>query len=170
MAEAQPVALLDDHVTLAGAGADLSLPHTAMRNRSVAARRVLARAAGGTLEELLEAARAGDVRWLRRIRRRVDRGLLAGLAQTIALQDELPTDRDDALALYGLIRAALGARALPGPHQALHTQLAYAWQGPDRARELLGAYRRIPRPARETLEIDLANPYTGGGVPEETWQ
>ncbi|MEU4421028.1 glycosyltransferase family A protein [Actinoplanes sp. NPDC024001] len=169
MAEAQPVALLDDHVTLAGAGADLSLPYTAMRNRSVAARRVLARAAGGTLEELLEAARTGDVRWLRRRRRRVDAGLLAGLAQTLALQDELPTDRDDALALYSLIRAALGARAVPAAHQALHTQLVYAWQGPERARELLGGYRRMLRPARETLEIDLANPYAGATGPEEPW-
>ncbi|WP_229069429.1 glycosyltransferase family A protein [Actinoplanes sp. DH11] len=172
MAEAQPVALLDDHVTLAGDGAELSLPHTAMRNRSVAARRVLARAAAGgngTLEELLEAARAGDTRRLRRIRRRADPALLAGLAQTIALQDELPSDREDALALYALIRTGLGARALPPAHQALHTQLAYAWQGPQHARDLLAAYRRMPQPARETLEIDLANPYAGGTADEETW-
>ncbi|MEU4561373.1 glycosyltransferase family A protein [Actinoplanes sp. NPDC023936] len=172
MAEAQPVGLLDDHVTLAGAGAELSLPHTAMRNRSVAARRVLARAAtgaGSTLEELIEAARSGDTRRLRRIRRKVDPALLAGLAQTIALQDELPGDREDALALYALIRTGLGARSVPPAHQALHAQLAYAWQGPAQARDLLAAYRRIPRPARETLEIDLANPYAGGSVPEETW-
>ncbi|MEU4687829.1 glycosyltransferase family 2 protein [Actinoplanes sp. NPDC023714] len=171
MAEAQPVALLDDHVTLAGAGAELSLPHTAMRNRSVAARSVLWRAAraSGTLEELLEAARSGDTRPLRGFRRRADPALLAGLAQTIALQDELPGDREDALALYALIRTGLGARAVPPAHQALHTQLAYAWQGPAQARDLLAAYRRIPQPARETLEIDLANPYAGGSVPEETW-
>ncbi|WP_433826951.1 glycosyltransferase family 2 protein [Actinoplanes sp. CA-015351] len=172
MAEAQPVALLDDHVTLAGAGAELSLPHTAMRNRSVAARRVLARAAAGTrgtLEELIEAARTGDTRRLKRFRRRVDPALFAGLAQTIAMQDELPGDREDALALYALLRTALGARAVPPAHQALHTQLAYAWQGPTQARDLLAAYRRIPQPARETLEIDLANPYAGGSVAEETW-
>jgi hypothetical protein len=177
MAEAQPVALLDDHVTLAGSGAELSLPHAAMRNRSVAARRVLARAAagraaaggGGTLEELLDAARTGNTRRLRRIRRKVDPARLAGLAQTIALQDELPTDREDALALYALIRTGLGARALPPAHQALHAQIAYAWQGPAQARDLLAAYRRMPRPARETLEIDLANPYAGGSAPEESW-
>ncbi|GGN53809.1 hypothetical protein GCM10010112_02970 [Actinoplanes lobatus] len=161
MADAQPVALLDDHVALAGAGAEVSLPNSAMRTRSVAARRVLARAAGVDLEEALEAARAGDAR---RLRRRADPARLAGLAQTIALQEELPGDRDDALALYGLLRSAL-----PPEHQALHTQLVYAWQGPEKARELLGAYRRIPAPAREALEIDLANPYAGGSVPEEVW-
>jgi hypothetical protein len=168
MAEAQPVALLDDHVTLAGAGAEVSLPNTAMRNRSVAARRVLARAAGIGLDEVLEAARKGDTR---RIRRPVDPVLLAGLAQTIALQDELPGDRDDALALYALIRTARGARSLPPSHQALHAQLVYAWQGPANARQLLGAYRGIPAAARESLEIDLANPYAGGlaSIPEETW-
>ncbi|MEV0898982.1 glycosyltransferase family A protein [Actinoplanes sp. NPDC049802] len=161
MAEAQPVALLDDHVALAGAGAEVSLPNTAMRTRSVAARRVLARAAGVTLEEALEAARAGDAR---RLRRGADPARLAELARTIALQEELPGDRDDALALYALLRSRL-----PADHQALHAQLAYAWQGPEKARELLGAYRRIPAPARETLEIDLANPYAGGKEPEEAW-
>jgi hypothetical protein len=170
MAEAQPVALLNDHVTLAGPGAGMSLPSTAMRNRSVAARRVLAHAAAGiTLEELLDAARACDTRRLRRIRRRLDPELLAGLAQTIALQDELPGDRDDAMALYGLIRTALGARALPAAHQVLHTQLAYVWQGPEQARDLLSAYRRLPAPAREALEIDLANPHAGGAAAEEAW-
>ncbi|GIE83277.1 hypothetical protein Aph02nite_92270 [Actinoplanes philippinensis] len=169
MTEAQPVALLDDHVALAGAGAEVSLPNTAMRNRSVAARRVLARAAGIGLDEVLEAARRGDTR---RIRRPVDPVLLAGLAQTIALQDELPGDRDDALALYALIRTARGARALPPAHQALHVQLVYAWQGPANARQLLGAYRRIPAAARESLEIDLANPFAGGSGESaelETW-
>ncbi|MDI6097653.1 glycosyltransferase family A protein [Actinoplanes sp. NEAU-A12] len=166
MAEAHPVALLDDHVTLAGAGAEVSLPNTAMRNRSVAARRVLARAAGIGLDEVLEAARKGDTR---KIRRPVDPALLAGLAQTIALQDEQPSDRADALALYALIRTGRGARSLPGAHQALHAQLVYAWQGPGNARQLLGAYHRIPAAARESLEIDLANPHAGGLDEEETW-
>ncbi|MFC4067870.1 glycosyltransferase [Actinoplanes subglobosus] len=166
MAEAQPVALLDDHIALAGAGAEVSLPNTAMRNRSVAARRVLARAAGIDLDEVLEAARKGDTR---RIRRPVDPVLLAGLAQTIALQDELPGDRDDALALYALIRTGRGARALPPAHQALHVQLVYAWQGPANARQLLGAYRRIPAAARSSLEIDLDNPFAGGPVEPEDW-
>ncbi|GIF34864.1 glycosyltransferase family 2 protein [Actinoplanes utahensis] len=166
MVEAQPVELLDDHVRLAGPGAEVSLPHTALRNRSIAARRVLARAAGITLEDALDAARAGDTR---RIRRPVDPRLLAALAQTIAGQDELPTDRDDALALYALIRTGRGARALPAAHQALHVQLVYAWQGPGNARQLLGAYRRIPAAAREAIETDLANPHAGGQGEEETW-
>ena len=166
MVEAQPVDLLDDHVRLAGAGAEVSLPNTALRNRSVAARRVLARAAGITLEDALDAARAGDTR---RIRRPVDPRMLAALAQTIAWQDELPTDRDDALALYALIRTGRGARALPAAHQAMHVQLVYAWQGPENARQLLGAYRRIPAAAREEIEIDLANPHAGGQGEEESW-
>ncbi|SDT77628.1 glycosyltransferase [Actinoplanes derwentensis] len=166
MAEAQPVGLLDDHVTLAGAGAEVSLPNTAMRTRSVAARRVLARAAGIGLDEVLVAARRGDTR---RIRRPVKPALLAGLAQTIALQEELPEDRADALALYALIRTGRGAGSLPPAHQALHVQLVYAWQGPANARQLLGAYRNIPDPARRTLEIDLANPHAGGLVAEEAW-
>ncbi|GID53740.1 hypothetical protein Aco03nite_021440 [Actinoplanes couchii] len=158
--------MLDDHVTLAGAGAELSLPNTAMRNRSVAARRVLARAAGIGLDEVLAAARRGDTR---RIRRPVNPALLAGLAQTIALQDELPEDRADALALYALIRTGRGAGSLPPAHQALHVQLVHAWQGPANARQLLGAYRNIPAAARQTLEIDLANPHAGGLVAEEAW-
>ncbi|HWS36249.1 MAG TPA: glycosyltransferase family A protein, partial [Actinoplanes sp.] len=166
MAEAQPVALLDDHVTLAGAGVEVSLPNTAMRTRSVAARRVLARAAGIGLDEVLTAARRGDTR---RIRRPVNPVLLAGLAQTIALQDELPDDRADALALYALIRTGRGAGALPPAHQALHVQLVHAWQGPANARQLLGAYRHIPTAARQALEIDLANPHAGGLGAEETW-
>lgn len=166
MAEAQPAALLDDHVTLAGAGAEVSLPNTAMRLRSVAARRVLARAAGIDLDEVLAAARRGDTR---RIRRPVDPVLLAGLAQTIALQEELPTDRADALALYALIRTGRGAGALPPAHQALHAQLVYAWQGPANARQLLGAYRDLPAAARQTLETDLANPHAGGPGDEESW-
>jgi hypothetical protein len=159
--------LLDDHLRAIGSGLRLALTATASRNRSLDARRLLARAAlgraglgdAGTLDELLTAARSGDRRWLRRIRRRADSGLLTAVAQTIALQDQLPTDRDDALALYELIRRALGARAVTPANQALHAQLAFAYQGPQQARRLLRDYRAIRDQARAGLEIDLLNPF-----------
>ncbi|MEV6848422.1 glycosyltransferase family A protein [Actinoplanes sp. NPDC051411] len=161
--------LLDDHIRVIGSGLRLALTATASRNRSLDARRLLARAAlgqpgsgdAGTLEELLAAARAGDRRWLRRIRRSTDSGLLAAVAQTIALQEQLPEDRDDALALYELIRRALGGRALTPANQALHAQLTLAYRGPEAARRLLRDYREIRDPARTGLEIDLLNPFAG---------
>ena len=154
--------LLDDHLRAIGPALRLALTATASRNRSLDARLLLARAAlgdAGTLDELLTAARAGDRRWLRRIRRRADSGLLAAVAQTIALQEQLPSDRDDALSLYELIRRALGARAMTPANQALHAQLAFTFQGPERARRLLRDYRGIRDPARAGLEIDLLNPF-----------
>lgn len=156
--------LLDDHIRAIGSGLRLALTATASRNRSLDARRLLARAAlgdAGTLGELLAAARAGDRRWLRRIRRRVDSGLLAGVAQTIALQEQLPEDRDDALALYELLRRSLGGRALTPANQALHAQLTFAYRGPEAARRLLRDYRGILDQARSGLETDLLNPFAG---------
>jgi glycosyl transferase family 2 len=156
--------LLDDHIRAIGPGLRLALTATASRNRSLDARRLLARAAlgdAGTLDGLLAAARTGDRRWLRRIRRRTDAGLLAAVAQTIALQEQLPEDRDDALALYELIRRALGGRALTPANQALHAQLTFAYRGPDEARRLLRDYRAIRDQARSGLETDLLNPFVG---------
>jgi hypothetical protein len=154
--------LLDDHIRAIGPGLRLALTATASRNRSLDARRLLARAAlgdAGTLEELLTAARSGDRRWLRRIRRRTDSGLLAAVAQTIALQEQLPEDRDDALALYELIRRTLGGRALTPANQALHAQLTFAYRGPEAARRLLKDYRGLRDQVRSALETDLINPF-----------
>ena len=156
--------LLDDHIRAIGPRLRLAVTATGSRNRSLDARLLLARAAlgdAGTLDELLAAARAGDRRWLRRIRRRVDAWLLAAVAQTIALQEQLPTDRDDALAVYELIRRALGPHALTPANQALHAQLALAYEGPERGRRLLKEYRGIKEPARGGIEADLLNPFTG---------
>src|SRR5919112_1593665 len=91
-------ALLDDYVTAIGSPLRTALAATAIRNLSVSARHLLARAAlgtAGTLPDLLTAARAGDRRWLLRMRSRVDAGVLCALAQTIALQDFEPGDRTD---------------------------------------------------------------------------
>lgn len=167
----EPQGLLDDHLRIARYHVRTAVPPTAIRIRSLGARDLLARAALGEaapFADLLAAARAGDARWLRRRRDQVKPAVLAGLAQVLAQQDMLPEDRADALALYELIRRALGAGALSAAHQGLHAQLALAWQGADRARLLLGEYRRLSGPVRTDLELDLANPFTGAG-PLRPW-
>ncbi|WP_250001772.1 glycosyltransferase [Actinoplanes sp. M2I2] len=154
--------LLDDHVAAAGPRLRLALTATAGRHRSLDARTLLARAAlgeHGTLGQLLEAARAGDRRWLRRRRRRIDPGLVAALAHSLGLQELLPTDRDDALALFELTRRACGARALSPANQALHAQLALTAESPARVRKLLRRYLKIAEPTRAGLRADLLNPF-----------
>ena len=166
-----PSGLLDDHIRAIGPRLRLALTATVTRNRSLTARQLQARAAlgdAGTLDQLLTAARAGDRRWLRRIRRRVNLPLLAAVAQTLAQQELLPTDRADALAVYELIRRAAGGRALNPANQALHVQLALADEGPARARELLKGYRKIKDPALACLRADLINPFAGDGE-QEPW-
>ncbi|GID97467.1 glycosyltransferase [Amorphoplanes digitatis] len=156
--------LLDDYLRIAQYHVRSALPPTAIRIRSLDARRLLARSGlkeSGSYAELLDAARAGDSRWLRRRRRDVKPTVLAGLAQVLAQQEMLPEDRTDALALYDLIREALGADALPSAHQGLHAQLAFAWQGAEHARALLRAYRQVSDGVRTDLELDLANPFAG---------
>jgi hypothetical protein len=163
-------ALLDDYVTAIGSPLRTALAATAIRNRSVAARHLLARAAlgtAGTLADLTAAARTGDRRWLSRIRSRVDPGVLCALAETIALQDLEPDDRKDALAIYELVRSALGPEALTPANQGLHAQLALAGE-PERARRLLDAYRGMPDTVRAGIEVDLLNPFAAAR-PAEPW-
>src|SRR6185295_6656550 len=117
---------------------------------------------------LLAAARAGDRRRLRKVRRKVTVPLLASVAQTLVQQELDPADRADGLALYELIRRALGSRALNPANQALHVQLALADEGPERARALLRGYRRITEPARGCMLADLINPYVRD-QPAEPW-
>jgi hypothetical protein len=160
--------LLDDHVRALGPRVRLALTATASRNRAPDARQLLARAALGdhaTLDELLAAARAGDKRWLRRLG--VDPAMVAAVAQAIALQELLPEERDDALALYELVRRTFGGRALTPANRTLHIQLALAAEGPDRARRLLRRYRRVRQ--AESLAADVLNPFASEG-PLEPWQ
>nr|WP_296068210.1 glycosyltransferase [uncultured Actinoplanes sp.] len=157
-----PSGLLDDHVRALGTRLRPALTATASRNRAPDARLLLARAALGdhaTLEELLTAARAGDKRWLRRLRRKLEPLTVTSIAQAIALQDLQPEDTTDALALYELVRRAFGARALSPANQALHAQLALAHEGPERARRLLRKYRSMKRHVAEGLAVDLLNPF-----------
>ena len=165
-------ALLDDHIRALGPRLRLALTATASRNRSLDARQLLCRAAlgeHGTLDQLLDAARAGDRRWLRRLRRRVQPALVGAVAQVLALQELLPTDRADARALFELTRRALGARGLTPAQQALHCQLALADEGADRARRLLRRYRRMPQQAHGNLVADLLNPFVADR-PVEPWR
>ncbi|WP_250027294.1 glycosyltransferase [Paractinoplanes maris] len=157
-----PSGLLDDHVAAAGPRLRLALTATAARNRSLDARVLLARAAlgeHGTLDGLLAAARAGDRRWLRSRRRKIDPSLVAALAHSLALQELRPADRDDALALFELTRRACGARALSPANQALHAQLALTAESPARVRKLLRRYLKIAEPTRAGLRADLLNPF-----------
>lgn len=155
--------LLDDYLRVARYHVRMAVPPTAIRIRSIEARLLLAQSgvgeSGASYADLLAAARAGDARWLKRRRRAVQPAVLAGLAQTLAQQDMLPEDRTDALALYELIRTALGAAAVPAAHQGLHAQLTLSWQGAARARLVLGAYRQVSAGVRADLELDLANPF-----------
>jgi len=160
--------LLDDYRRVARYHVRMAVPAIAIRIRSLEARLLLARSglgdSGASYPELLAAARDGDARWLKRRRRTVKPGALAGLAQTLAQQEMLPEDRTDALALYQLIRTGLGADALPAAHQGLHVQLALAWQGVAQARPLLAEYRKVSAAVRGDLELDLGNPFAGDGA------
>jgi glycosyltransferase involved in cell wall biosynthesis len=154
--------LLDDYITVVGPMLRTSLSATAIRNRSTAVRALIVRAAlgdAGGLDEVLEAARAGDHRWLSRVRRRSDPGVLASLAQALALQDLRPGDRRDSLAVFELLRRAFGPGATTPAYRGLHCQLAYVWEGPERARELMRSYRELVPPIAEGLTVDLLNPY-----------
>src|SRR3954463_16389250 len=94
--------LFDDHIAALGPGLRLALTATVTRTRSRAGRLLLARAALGdamTLDDLRAAARAGDRRRLRKVRRKVAAPLLASVAQTLAQQELDPADRADGLAL-----------------------------------------------------------------------
>ncbi|MFG1988799.1 glycosyltransferase family 2 protein [Actinoplanes sp. NPDC048988] len=160
-----PSDLLDDHVRAIGPRLRLALTATAVRNRSLDARVLLTRAAlgpHGTLDELVEAARRGDRRWLRRRRRKIDSPLVSAIAQSLVLD----SGAEDALAVFELARRALGARALSPAHQLLHVQLALAHEGPERARKLLRRYRKIGEPARKSLVADLLNPFVADRAAE----
>jgi O-antigen biosynthesis protein len=170
--EAEPPELLDDHLALIRRHAGTALPAAAIRTRSLGARELIARAAlgsHGTLADLLRAARDGDHAWLRRAPGPRVQSLCA-LAQTLAMQDLLPADRRDALAVYELVRGALGAASASPGHAGLHAQLAFRWEGPEKARELLAAYRQVPGPVRRDLLLDLDNPFAGpAGRPVGPW-
>ncbi|GGL08789.1 hypothetical protein GCM10012284_49290 [Mangrovihabitans endophyticus] len=168
-----PARLLDDYVTVARSREPGTLAATALRMRSADARAVLARAAmadRGDLDELLAAARAGDVDWLRRQLGHTLPDDLAELARVIALQQLHETDLADAVALFDLIIAAFGPDRISPGYQGLHCELALCTGAYDRVRHLLGVYPRLPDMVRRNVRIDLANPFVADpGGDEDAW-
>ena len=167
--EPYPLPLLDDYLAVARRRAAGSLPATALRTGSLATRLLLAHAAAGeagSLARLVVAARRGRLSTLAPAR--IDPGALADLARVIALQDSLPDDRTDGLALYDLALALFGSDPIRPQHQALHAQLAYHLGDRPRAAALLETYRRLPAVVARDLQVDLANPFRSGR-PETDW-
>ena len=99
-----------------------------------------------------------DVRWL------------AELARVVALQEILPDDHAEALALYDLALEQFGPALIPAAHQGVHAQLAYYVAFSHRASDLLAAYRNVPEQVRSYLDVDLANPHKGlDGATHADW-
>jgi glycosyltransferase involved in cell wall biosynthesis len=84
---------------------------------------------------------------------------LADVAQVIALQQILPNDLTDALALLDFGLEFLGSEGIPSGHQGFHAQLAYHLGDCARAASLLTVYPRVRELVRSTLELDLTNPF-----------
>ena len=99
-----------------------------------------------------------DVRWL------------AELARLVALQEILPDDRADGLALYDLALEQFGPELIPAVDQGVHAQLAYSLGFSRRASDLLATYASVPQQVRSYLGIDLTNPYKGlDGATHADW-
>ncbi|WIM95470.1 glycosyltransferase family A protein [Actinoplanes oblitus] len=121
-----------------------ALVAAAVRNRAIGVREELA---SGDLAGLLHAARTGRRPALARP------DLVAVLAQVMALQDVLPSDRADALALFEM----LGARRVPARQRNVYAQLA---RSPRIA---------VDRQVRHEIATDLANPFREPGRPLRPW-
>ncbi|WP_211354212.1 glycosyltransferase [Stackebrandtia albiflava] len=164
--DAYPPQLLDDYLAVSRRRHPTALYATALRTGSVAARRLLARAANPstTLEELIRAATAGED-----VPGPVDVAALADLAGVVALQNARPGDVADGLALYDLASRRGGPARIPSRHQGIHAQLVYRYGDHASAARLLRTYRSMPAFVRSTLELDLANPFTVPGADAQTW-
>jgi hypothetical protein len=161
--QSHPPRLLDDYLSVAERRAPGSLLATALRTGSRDARLLFARAATRrttSMFDVLAAVRAGtldqyvrptemDVRWL------------AELARVVALQEILPEDLADGLALYDLALEQFGHALIPAAHQGVHAQLAYYLGFSPRASDLLATYASVPQRVRSYLEVDIAKPYEG---------
>lgn len=147
--------LLDDCLAVAGRRSPEALSATALRTGSVAARRVLARAAcrSLSLEELIQAAHADASPT------DLDVAAAAELAGVVGLQELLQSDVDDAVRLYDLALRHGGARRIPARHQGTHAQLAWRLGERERVRRLLKVYKQMPDQVAAALRLDLDNPF-----------
>jgi O-antigen biosynthesis protein len=167
--EAFPVRLLDDYLLVAKRRPRGALPATALRTRSLAARALLAHAATGgslSLGDLLGAARHRDSRMLRSAE--INPSALDDLARVVALQDLLPDDHSDGMALYELASELFGRPRQP-EHQALHAQLAFHLGDRGRAARLCDTYTMLPKDIRLHLRADLLNPFVDDQNPHGVW-
>jgi O-antigen biosynthesis protein len=170
--QSYPPQLLDDYLSVVERRAPGSLLATALRTGSQDARLLFARAATRrttSMFEVLAAVRQAtrdqyvrpsemDVRWL------------AELARLVALQEILPDDRADGLALYDLALEQFGPELIPAADQGVHAQLAYSLAFSRRASDLLATYASVPQQVRSYLDIDLANPHKGlDGATRADW-
>lgn len=156
-----PERLLDDYLAVARRRAAGSLATTALRTRSLAARQLLARAAGPVpLTQLLAAAHGAGRASQRCEPSRISAVGLLDLARVIALQDILPDDQKDGLALYELALKLFEPAGIPPAHQGIHAQLALRLGQRARCNELLGIYPDLPDQIRTFLTLDLKNPFS----------
>lgn len=163
-----PPELLDAYLAVMQRRAPGSLPATALRTRSLAARALLARAAAGahaSVDGLLAAARAG--RSVPFTRNQIRPQALCDLARVVALQGILATDTSDGLALYDLVLGLFGPDDIPQDHQGIHAQLAYSLGDWARAAALCERYRQMPERVRRHLQLDLTNPFAHEGSGSE---
>jgi len=162
-----PPQLLDEYTGIIRRRPKNALADTALRTRSLTARHLLAYAAtkgGLTLAELITAARGDDALIQRLGSTGMQARALADLAKVVALQDILPEDKSDGLALYNMVLKLFGPSQMPPEHQGVHAQLAYDLGHPSEALALLRTYRAVPEQVRADLLMDLANPFTGSAV------
>jgi hypothetical protein len=170
--QSHPPQLLDDYLSVVERRALGSLLATALRTGSQDARLLFARAATRrttSMFDVLAAVRQVtrdqyvrpsemDVRWL------------TELARVVALQEILPDDHADGLALYDLALEQFGPALIPAAHQGVHAQLAYYLAFSRRASDLLATYASVPQQVRSYLNVDLANPYRGlDGATHADW-
>lgn len=165
---ATPVGVLDSYVDVMHHCGSAALVATALRTRSVQVRELFARAVGADLGELLTTAMRGGGVALGSDAGSVQ--ALIDLGRVVALQDVLPGDRADGVALLDYALARYGRGTIPPAHQGLHAQLALQLGHYDKAAQLCEIYPEMPSLIRHALLTDLANPFLRGAAGDEaTW-
>lgn len=164
-----PSNLLGDYVTKARSRAPRALADTALRTGSFAARHILAyQATGGSLADLVNATASRSTAQFETLEQ--DPVALGELARVLTLQNLLPSDPTDGLALFDLALDRFGPDRIPQHHQTLHIQLAFTHGDRSRAAELCDTYRDLPAMVRATVRLDLANPFLHpAGTDEASW-
>ncbi|HEV7963177.1 MAG TPA: glycosyltransferase family 2 protein [Actinoplanes sp.] len=170
---AYPTPLLDATLRELRRQSPAGLGTAALLSRSADVRALIAYAAGArSVDDLVAAAHQGgrgrgsgpalDLAAL-------EPHALGELARVMVLQELRPADRTDGLALFDAVLATFGPARVAPVHQGLHCQIAYALGDHRGAAALLGTYRAVPQPIRDSLGVDLLNPYAGGSGDPARW-